>query len=91
VKDAKLRDALDGLYAYDQGSMDSGIRDENLRRRCIREMAERTGRGETCARVFLSRLVRDMWLSDAALEQGYGIEDAQSFICWLGERMGITV
>lgn len=91
MDDKELRDALDGLFAYDTGSTDSGIRDEGLRQRCVAELQQRAAPGETAARLFLSRMIRDMWLSDEALEQGYGIEDALEFTDWLGERMDFEI
>lgn len=84
----ELRDALDGLYAYDQGAVDSGIHDEGLRERCIRELSDSPlGPGEILPRLLVSRLVRDMWLSEEALAQGYGLEDAVRFISWLDNQM----
>lgn len=87
MTDQELQDTLDGLYAYDTGSVDSGIHDEELRQRCIAELRSRLGPGEMAPRLFLSRMIRDMWLSEEALAQGYGIEDAVGFIVWLDERM----
>lgn len=91
MTDAELAGALDGLYAYDTGSTDSGIHDEALRARCIAEMASRRGPFEIAPRVFLSRLVAGTWLTDDALAAGYGIEDVMCFIRWLDERMDITL
>jgi hypothetical protein len=34
-----LKDALDGLHAYDGGAIDSGIHDDDLRARCRAEIA----------------------------------------------------
>lgn len=34
-----LKDALDGLHAYDGGATDSGIHDDELRARCRAEIA----------------------------------------------------
>lgn len=93
MTDEELRDALDGLYAYDQGSRDSGIHDEALRERCIKELRDRPrGEFELLPRLLVSRMVRDMWLSEEALQQGYGIEDAARFIAWLDDQMmwGLT-
>jgi hypothetical protein len=41
MTDEELRDALDGLHAYDEGATDSGIRDEDLRERCKAALRER--------------------------------------------------
>jgi hypothetical protein len=80
--------ALDGLYAYDMGSRGSGIHDEDLRARVMAEIkAIPLGPYEIVPRLWLSRLVREMWLSDEALAQGYGIEDALGFTKWLDEQM----
>ena len=81
----ELQRALDGLYAYDTGSVDSGIHDDQLRDRCIEELNRRTDAED--GRQFLSRLLRDMWLSEEALEQGYGYEDLIEFLKWLQESM----
>jgi hypothetical protein len=89
MTDQELRDALDGLYAYDTGSADSGILDETLRRRCVQELGTRMA--HEASRLFLSRLIRDMWLTEEALAQGYGIEDAVSFTGWLEDRMDVAV
>lgn len=85
MTDDELRDALDGLYAYDGGA-DSGIHDESLRARVIQELKDRRGLGAWRAQV--ARLVREMWLSEEAIEQGYGTEDAVRFAQWLEDRMG---
>jgi hypothetical protein len=47
------------------------------------------GPHDIAPRLFLSRLIRDMWLTEEALAQGYGIEDVMSFAAWLDERMEI--
>ena len=44
-------------------------------------------RSQPRGRRLLAVLVRDMWLSDKAIAQGYGTEDAVSFVEWLEERM----
>lgn len=91
MTDEELRDSLDGLYAYDNGAVDSGIHDEDLRVRCVTEMQARRGPYEVAPRLFLSRMIRDMWLSEEALAQGYGIEDAVNFVRWLGDCMGTDI
>lgn len=83
MTDEELRAALDGLFAYDSGCVDSGIHDEDLRERCLAELRRQTGRHEVMPRLLLSRMMRDMWLSEEALAQGYGIEDAMSFAEWV--------
>lgn len=75
-----LKDALDGLIAYDTGSIDSGIHDEALRDRCIEALQELDDKQ-------LTRLIRDMWVSEKAIAQGYTYEDLLSFCRWLGDYM----
>lgn len=88
MNEQELRDALEGLYAYDDGATDSGIHDEALRERCKKAIkAMPIGEHELFPRLWLSRLIRDMWLSEESLEQGYGILDAMSFLRWLEEEM----
>lgn len=87
MTDEELRDALDGLYAYDKGSVDSGIHDEDLRARCIKAMDGRRGNTEAVWRTWLARFTRDMWLSDESIGQGYGMEDVVHFAEWLEDQM----
>lgn len=79
MSEQELREALDGLFAYDTGAVDSGIHDEALRQKCIAAIkALPLAPGELVPRLWLSRLVRDRYLSEEALAQGYGIEDVFS-------------
>lgn len=86
MKTAKLIDALDGLFAYDTGATDSGIHDEDLRAQCIEELQRRINQDD--GRIFMSSLLRDMFLSDDMLVKGYGYEDLLRFVEWLDEDMG---
>lgn len=79
----ELKAALDGLYAYDTGSIDSGIRDENLRARAIGQFHDLTG---TEHRALLGRIVVDLFLSENALANGYGPEDAREFLEWCDDN-----
>lgn len=90
MTEEQLRNALDGLHAYDDGAVDSGIHDEDLRQRCINALKAQTGPHEIAPEV-LSRIVRDLYLTDEAIAQGYGLEDAVGFIRWLDDRMGIQL
>ena len=80
----ELGDAMDGLYAYDEGATDSGIHNEALRQRVITELQAMDSK-------WLSRWIRDAMLSEEALEQGYGIADVRSFLEWLRDRMDCDV
>ena len=90
MTDEELRKALDGLFAYDSGATDSGKHDEELRARCRKELTERQALPHAW-RGFISRLVRDLCLTDEAIEEGYGLYDALDFIEWLEDRMDCQV
>lgn len=85
MKYAALKDALDGLHAYDNGATDSGIHDEMLRQR-VKEYLRSLP--EDRRRKLLGRIGRDLYLSDGALEAGYGMESILEFARWLDD-MGV--
>ena len=88
MNDAELGDALVGLFAYDEGAHDSGIHDERLRLTAKdRLFAMSTDE----FRLFISRLVREQFLSEEALAQRYGLEDVKDFIRWLSQYMDFTL
>ena len=87
MKYAALKDALDGLHAYDGGCVSSGIHDEMLRQR-VKDYLRSLPDPER--RKLLGKIGRDLYLSDRALEQGYGMEDAGHFSKWLDD-MGVLV
>lgn len=89
MTDDELRDALDGLYAYDTGCVDSGIHDEALRARCVEELTARAGRPDH--RLWEARLVRDLFVSEEALANGYGLEDLVRFVQWLADALAYDV
>lgn len=89
-------DALDGLHAYDGGSIDSGIHDEELRAACKAKLEEIRLDGleqyQRYSKKFsgmISRLLFEACMSPEAIEQGYGYEDMCSFLEWLHEEMGV--
>jgi hypothetical protein len=91
MDDETLSNALIGLFAYDTGSVDSGIHDEALRSRVIRELRRLADEDGEADRVRLSRIVREAFLTEEALELRYGIEDVKEFIDWLSNRMEYDV
>jgi hypothetical protein len=88
LTEAELWDAMDGMHAYDTGCVDSGIRDEVLRHRVKVQMR---GMPDDERRMMLARLFRDNYLTDEAISQGYGLEDAADFWRWLDEDMGCAL
>lgn len=85
---AELYDLLSGMYAYDMGDVDSGLHDETLRSLVIDDL---TNLSDYNFRIIMSRFVREYFLSESALVEGYGVGDAASFIDWLGTHMQIEV
>jgi len=83
-----LYDALTGLSAYDAGATDSGIQDEVLRRKVIEHL---NSLDEQEFRLVISRYVRDTYLTDEALQQGYGLEDVIEFAGWMSTEMGMDI
>ena len=90
MTESELSDSLMGLFAYDIGCRDSGIHDERLRERVRVELFTDPGRNKSqIVSNRISRIVRDAFLSDEAIADGYGLEDVAEFIKWLDEEMGI--
>lgn len=76
----ELKDALDGFYAYDTGCLDSGIHDPKRKAQVV---AYLFSLGTDERRILLGRIGRDLYLSDQALAEGYGLEDAGNFGNWV--------
>ncbi|PFI14639.1 hypothetical protein [Bacillus cereus] len=88
MNQSKLFDSLDGLYAFDMGSNDSGIKDESLRNLIIEYLESLD---EDAFRIKMSTFIREYFVSPEAIKKGYGIEDVASFIKWLDKFMGIEI
>ncbi len=84
----EIKDALDGLSAYDGGAIDSGIHDEVLRKK-VQEHIQGLDAKEH--RILIAKIIKETFLTDAALEQGYGPEDVRDFLVWLDEEMACLV
>lgn len=90
MSDEELINALFGLYAFDTGSVDSGVHDEALRLECVKALRELPIEDhEIVPRLWLSRLARDKFLTEEALAHHYGIEDVFAFVRWLSDYMGM--
>lgn len=77
-----LFDQLSRIHAYDTGDRGSGLHDKPLRARLV---AEFDALSDDELRLRLSRWVRGAYLSDDAIAQGYGWEDALKFLRWIDE------
>jgi hypothetical protein len=87
VTDHELREALVWLYAVDCGLACAHEDESSLRSRCRRAVWDRLVGDGAELRVWISRLVRDVFLSEAALRQGHGIDDACEFWSWFDHTM----
>ena len=76
----ELKDTLDGFYAYDAGCLDSGIHDPKRKAQVV---AYLLSLGTDERRILLGRIGRDLYLSDQAIAEGCGLEDAALFYEWL--------
>jgi hypothetical protein len=77
----KLFNALDGLFAYDSGSVSSGIHEPGLKRDVMLYLLGQCGPHELYPDI-AAEFLRDYYLSPP-----YGIEDAKKFIEWLDENL----
>jgi hypothetical protein len=85
--DEELQEALIWLYASDCG-LTARVGDEpSMRTRCRHAIWDRLVTDEVGLRQWLSRLARDVFLSEAALQLGHGIDDACEFWSWFDETM----
>jgi len=83
MTDNELKSALSTLYAADKNN---GTADETLRASVIAELRKDRSESELFS-VRVTKIVRDMFLSDEVIEQGYGLEDIRDFINWIDEEM----
>lgn len=88
MEQKRLFHVLDGLYAFDTGSTDSGIQDETLRQQVI-DYLDTLNENEF--RIVMSTFIRENFVSHEAIQKGYGIEDVAAFIKWLDRFMGIEL
>jgi hypothetical protein len=87
VKDDQLGDALLWLYATDCGLVGCAGHEAALRTRCRRAIWDRLTEDDAGLRRWISRLVRDIFLSEPALEAGHGVDDACEFWSWFDQTM----
>jgi hypothetical protein len=87
VTDDELREAVVWLYASDSGLARSAGHEPTLRALCRQAVWDRLVTDEVGLRVWVSKLVRDVFLSDDALRGGFGVEDACEFWSWFDQNM----
>ncbi|GGR31337.1 hypothetical protein [Deinococcus ruber] len=79
MTDDQLFDALDGLYAYDSGSVDSGIHDELLRLQVVAYLADLP---DLTRRETVGLFLWMQYLCPERVVQGYGPADAHEWLNW---------
>ncbi len=80
-----LQDAVDGLFAYDQGCTSSGINDPLLRE-AVKNYFKRL---ELSEQSLVASKLASVYLSESGIKQGYRIEDVILFADWLKEKMEV--
>ena len=83
MSDNELKSALSTLYAADKNN---GTADETLRATVVTELRKDRSESELFS-MRVTKIARDLFLSDEAIAQGYGLEDIRDFINWLDEAM----
>ena len=79
---AQIFKSLEALKAYDGGAHDSGVNDEELRQYLLKHLGSLS---DAERRVVIARCVRT-FLSDAALQEGYGLTDVMEWAEWLRDQ-----
>lgn len=77
-----LADVLIALYEHDQASNDKTYNVE-LRQSAIEAFKKLPVEEGKVWPIWLVHFVRDRFLSDEGLDEGYGIEDVVEFVSWL--------
>jgi hypothetical protein len=72
----KLFDALDGLFAYDTGATDSGIKDNVLKKEIFTYLYSQ------CREFQLYPDILTEFVKEHYMNPPYGLEDAKLFIEW---------
>ena len=85
MNDEMLRVALSRLF--DHRTLPGEAYASELLALCRQAIRDRLLDDSFDFRMYLSRLVRDLYLSEAALERGSGIEDACEFWSWFDQTM----
>ena len=83
----ELREALVWIYALDCGLVAAVGNEPTLRAECRQAIWDRLVGNEVELRVWISRLVREVFLSETALSNGHGIDDACEFWNWFDQSM----
>jgi hypothetical protein len=87
MTDDELSEAVVWLYASDCGLVRVAGHEPTLHALARQAVWDRLIADEDQLRMWVSRLARDVFLSDEALGGGYGIDDACDFWTWFDRTM----
>lgn len=87
MEDQALVNALLLLYSRDEAIGRRSAAATQLAESCRTEIAARMDIDARALGTFLTRLVRDAYLTEEAIEGGAGIEDACEFWTWFDQNM----
>lgn len=87
-KNYDLSEAIDGLMAWDSGCVDSGIKDDLLKENVGNYLKSLSNKD---FRIEIGKLIRELYLTDEMLSQGYGPEDVKEFFTWLSDQFLIDI
>ena len=79
--------ALLRLYILTGGAENPGSPEVHLLAECLEQISQRLIDDENGLRTLLSRLVRDAYLTEEAIDEDAGIEDACGFWRWFSDQM----
>jgi hypothetical protein len=81
---------LCGLFAYDTGCVDSGVKDDVLKAHLQTWLHEQSEAHPDKQRIFLARCVQ-AWVTEEMIALRYGAEDVAKWFRWLADEMGFDL
>lgn len=78
-----LVDNLVGFYSHDTTGSSWGIKDDRRKAEIIEYIKNMD---EYQRRALMGKVVREAFLTDEALADGFGVEDVQAFITWMEDE-----
>jgi hypothetical protein len=87
VNDDELGEALYRLHRLELGWEPQGIRDRELLQLCRDVVRDHLLDDTVDFRMWISRLIRDTLLSDAALSRGHGVDEVAEFWVWFDRAL----
>lgn len=82
MTNTEIKNNLINFYSYDSCGYDFGIKDDELKEKTISALDEMED-GEVSK--LIAELLNENFLSDEKIAEGYGWEDAKSFLNWYEE------